>query len=92
MSLIHDIALTFSPHWSPSIAREVAHRVHDRSHLFTASAEALEEWFPKHIQWRKSFLSWRTIRAPETYKKEIEESGVTCIARNDARYPPLLKE
>lgn len=92
MSLIHDIALVFSPHWSPRIAQQVAKNFPDRSRLFTTSAEELLDRLPKHPQWVEDFLLWRNKETCEYYEELIQKEGLQAIPREHESYPPLLKE
>lgn len=92
MSIAHDIALVFSPHWSPRLAREIAENFPDRSQVFTTSYEELRDRIPKYPQWVEDFVTWRKEESPEFYQNKIKEHGLTAITRYDERYPPLLKE
>lgn len=92
MSIIHDIALVFSPHWSPRIAREVAQNFPDRSRVFTTSREELLDRLPTHPQWVEDFLIWKKKKPYEFYEEMVKKEGLEVIAQEDERYPILLKE
>lgn len=92
MSITNDIALVFSPHWSPRIAREVAQNFPDRSRVFTTSREELLDRLPTHPQWVEDFLIWKEKEPCEFYEEMVRKEGLETIAREDERYPLLLKE
>jgi DNA processing protein len=92
MSITHDTALVFSPHWSPRIAREVAQNFPDRSRVFTTSREELLDRLPTHPQWVEDFLLWKKKGSCEFYEEMVRKEGLEVLAQEDARYPALLKE
>lgn len=92
MSITHDIALVFSPHWSPRIAREVAQNFPNRARVFTTSREELLDRLPTHPQWVEDFLIWKEKEPCEFYKEMVKKEGLEVIAQEDERYPILLKE
>ncbi len=92
MSITHDIALVFSPGWSPAVAREIAIHFPDRADTFTAAPEDLYPLLPNFPRWIGRFLRWRTQVNIEQCQKDIEKRNITYIGQNDPRYPQLLKE
>ena len=92
MSITHDIALVFSPHRSPRIAREVAQNFPDRSRVFTTSREELLDRLPTHPQWVEDFLMWKKKEPCEFYEKIVRKEGLHVITQEDEHYPVLLKE
>ena len=92
MSLMHDIALAFSPHWSHNLARDIAQHFPNRSIVFVTSQQELSDRLPTHPQWVADFMIWREEHPVEHYSNIIKEHGLTALHKNDERYPPLLKE